>query len=413
MEITKEQLGASLELKVRGRLDAYWAEHLSASIEEAIRHGSHHLRLNLAGVDYLSSAGIRVLLKFYKQLGAIHGSLSVTEPSETVASILELAGLASLVIAPGEPAVKDEAAAEPRRLERGNAVYHVFDVTPGATLKCTVVGDPAKLETSGYGPADCRSQKYPDSTFGLGLGAFGTGFADCRERFGEFLALSGAAAYLPTDTTNVPDFMVSEGLLVPELEVLYGLSGQGSFAQLIRFEAKPEPPGLIPLADVLNVVLEVANANTVGIAMVAESAGLVGASLKRSLAQPPGDASPLSFPAVRDWLSFTTERAFDRTLCVVAGVASRQASPPLASMLRPIGPGSNASGHFHAAVFPYRPLQRGDLDLHTTVNALFSTESMLGLLHLLADDRQIDGVGQSEFLRGACWVGPITDIQTL
>jgi hypothetical protein len=34
------------------------------------------------------------------------------------------------------------------------------------------------------------------------------------------------------------------------------------------------------------------------------------------------------------------------------------------------------------------------------------------LLHLLADDRQFEGVGQSEFMRGACWMGPIAEFLT-
>jgi hypothetical protein len=141
--------------------------------------------------------------------------------------------------------------------------------------------------------------------------------------------------------------------------------------------------------------------------MIAESAGLVGAALHQSPAKNTSGESPLNFPAVRDWLSFTAERAFDRTLCVVVGIASREEIAPLKSVLRPIGAGTKAIGHLHAAVFPYRPLQRGEISLHAAVNGLFTTESLQSLLHLLPDDREINGVGQSEFLRGALWVGPI------
>ena len=411
MEIQKNKLGDALEIKVQGRLDAYWADHLAASLEDSIRQGSHHLRLNLAGVDYLSSAGIRVLLKFYKQLTAIQGSFLVTHPSENAYSILELAGLVGLVIAPSTPIAPAQKTAEPARIEKDNTVFHMYDVAPGSTLKCSFVGDPAKLEKGGYGPGDSRSKTYPESTFGLGLGAFGVDFNDCQERFGEFLALAGVAAYLPTDGTNVPDYMVSEGLLVPQLEVLYALSGEGNFAQLLRFEAKPEPPGVIGLSELIDVALDTAKSDLAAIALVAESGGLVGAALKQSVAAQNQPVSPLAFPAVRDWLSFTTERAFDRTVCVVVGVAARKVPPVLEPMLRKIGPSSGNAGHFHAAVFPYRPLQRGELNLRETVNALFSSESLLGLLHLVSDDRKIDGVGQSEFLRGACWIGPISEVK--
>jgi hypothetical protein len=35
------------------------------------------------------------------------------------------------------------------------------------------------------------------------------------------------------------------------------------------------------------------------------------------------------------------------------------------------------------------------------------------LLHLLNDDREFEGLGQSEFMRGACWIGPIADFQVI
>ena len=48
-------------------------------------------------VEYVSSAGIRVLFQTYKQLKEIHGTFAVSEPSEAVRSVLELAGVAELL----------------------------------------------------------------------------------------------------------------------------------------------------------------------------------------------------------------------------------------------------------------------------------------------------------------------------
>ena len=45
-------------------------------------------------------------------------------------------------------------------------------------------------------------------------------------------------------------------------------------------------------------------------------------------------------------------------------------------------------------------------ELEQTVANLFETESLLGVLHLLNDTREVVGIGQSEFIRGACWAGP-------
>ena len=118
------------------------------------------------------------------------------------------------------------------------------------------------------------------------------------------------------------------------------------------------------------------------------------------------------FRSIRDWLSFTAERAYARSLTLVAGVATRTDHQALAPLVRPLGKGPWPAGHFHAAAFSYRPLQKGELDVKATVMTLFEAETLQGVLHLLNDDREIAGAGQSEFVRGACWIGPITEVVT-
>jgi anti-anti-sigma factor len=407
MEVVKKQVGNIIELKLSGRLDAYWSDHLATAIDEAIRQGTHNLILNMADMSYLSSAGIRVLLKFFKQLRDIKGSLGISSPSEGALAILELAGLSSFVVP--DPVVGDLEGqlSDPRRVEKETTVYHVYHESDSGVLDVTMVGNPLKLSTANFTEADCRKVSFPDTTFGLGIGAFGSGFDDSRARFGEFMAVSGIATYLPTDGTSVPDYVISEGLLVPELHVLYGLSWRGEFTDLIRFDAKSEAPGVSSLSEIVEFALETTSADSVGLVIVTENAGLVGAMLKKSPVAMESAGGPFAFPAVREWISFTAERAFDRSLCVIVGVASRRNDLPFQAMLRALKPGTSLHGHFHAAVFPYRPLQRGRIELNQTMNSLFETETLQTVIHLLADDRELEGVGQTELLRGACWVGPL------
>lgn len=410
MEITKLQSGEILEVSVKGRLDAYWADHLTRALDEAVRDGADHIRLNMAEVAYMSSVGIRVLLKFYKQLQRINGSFAVSNPSEAVKTVLELAGLQALL------AVQAEAvspAAEPRLstrlLDRDGASFEMFALDPGGAVRSRLIGNPELLNGSRFSSQHCRTLKFPRASFGIGLGAFGGGFSDCQARFGEFLVAAGAAAYLPTDGTNVPDYLVSAGALVPELHVLYALVCEGTFAALARFEAKAGA-GPIKLSDVVTGCLEAVEADAVGLVMVAESAGLMGAALRRSPALEASETAPFTHPEVRTWLSFTPERAYARSLALVVGIGTRAQAGELSSLLRPLGSDSWPAGHFHAAAFSYRRLQKGRIDLNPTVTTLFEAETLQGILHLLNDDRPIVGTGQSEFVRGACWVAPINEV---
>ena len=104
MEITKTQGPEALELRLQGRLDASWADHVGKAIDDAIRAGSHRIELNFSQVDYLSSAGLRVLVKFYKELKAVQGSLTITEPSGGAFAILKMAGFARMLVAAPSPA---------------------------------------------------------------------------------------------------------------------------------------------------------------------------------------------------------------------------------------------------------------------------------------------------------------------
>ena len=405
MEITTQQLGDALEVKVKGRLDNYWGEHLQRNIEELIRGGAHHLRLNFSGVTYLSSAGVGLLVRYRRQLSAIGGSFVIIAPSDHVKLVIDLCHLSNLLLSQQPAAAPTIPRAEPRRFTTSAASFEVIERGVAKRLDCEAIGDPALLRSSSFAAQDCRSVRFPSTTFGFGLGAFGNDFEDARERFGEFLAVAGSAAYLPTDGTNVPDFVVSSGDLVPEMHTLYGLRCEGDFSHLLRFEgAGVSQP--VSLTDVLQTALTVAGSPNIGIVMVAESAGLVGAALRRS---PAVERAGFEYPAIRAWLSFSTERLYTRSLALVTGVASADRSAPFAGQLRPLD-GADLFGHFHAAAFSYRPLPQGEIDLKSTVTALFEAEHLQGVLHLLSDDRQNAGPQQSEFVRGACWIGAIAGL---
>jgi len=411
MEIIAQQLGDSLEIKVRGRLDNYWTEHLRSNLEEAIRGGAHGIRLNLSEVTFLSSAGVGLLMTFHNQLKGIGGSFIVTSPSERVKQVLDLCRLSPILLPEKIPVATPVHAEDVRRFSRANVSFEVVDTRPAKPLQCRMIGDPGLLRGCRFGAADCHTVQFPQASFGIGLGAFGEDFAEAQARFGEFLAVGGSAAYLPTDGTNVADFVISSGELVPELKVLYGLLCQGEFGYLMRFETSgAESP--ISLAELAGIALEVSGASVIGMTMVAESAGLLGAALRRSPAGATGGTdAPFRYPEVRSWLSFSTERLFARSLALVAGVAAGKDETPLAALLRRLGNKSAPLGHFHAAAFSYRPLKKGRLDLNATVTALFETEMLQGVLHLLTDDRELAGAQQSEFVRGACWIGALSEIR--
>lgn len=404
MQITQHPEGELLELRLHGRIDAGWGEHLSTTIEKAVRAGSHRIALNCSEVNYISSLGIGVIVSQYNMLKSVNGSLVVTQPSKFIRQILTTVGLAGILL---EDA-KDVTVAAPASVHRevhGAAAYELYSQAVATPLSCTLIGDPAKLTTIGFRAEDCHSLSFPSVSFGLGLGAFGAGFADCESRFGEFLAVGGCAVVQPTNEPHaVPDYVIQERDLIPRVETLYALAGAGDFSTMVRFDALADGPGVLGLSELITTLVNLSSHATIAFVMLAETACVVGTSLLKSPALGPIDHA---IPGVRDWLSFTTERISDKSLALMVGVAGRNITGDAAAFVRPLRPDSPICAHVHAAVFNYGPVQRGELPFAGTVSKLLSASNPKALLHLMADSRPYEGVGETDLARGACWMGPI------
>jgi anti-anti-sigma factor len=417
MEISKQVRGGVVELKVEGRLDGYWADHLATAVDHEIRQGSHHIQLDLSKVLFLSSAGIGTLVRLYKDLKSIQGSFAVFNCSRTVLKVLQLSKLEEILVAktPGPPSVTAETPSlgSVTKVERAGAAFELYPLAAESRFDCQMLGNPNPLERGGFTKENCRTEQLSDSAFAIGLGALGEDFDECSRRFGEFIAVAGAVAYLPTDGSNVPDFLLAGENMAPEVQVCYGITcrtaDQKPFAALIRFETKSDTP--ITLTALVECCLELSGHEGLGIIAVAETSGLVGAALRRSPTATRSDVNAFEFPAIRDWLSFTAERAYTKNTVLLAGVAVRQKTGAIAPLIRPFPHARDPLfGHFHAAAFSYRPLRKGVVDFKTSIRSLFEEQSLEGILHLLTDDRTISGSGESEFARGACWIAPISTI---
>lgn len=83
-------------VSVNGKIDMLTANQISATLDEASRK-TPRLVLDLAGVDFMSSAGLRIILATLKQSRANGGDLRLAAPRLAVEKILKLAGFSSIV----------------------------------------------------------------------------------------------------------------------------------------------------------------------------------------------------------------------------------------------------------------------------------------------------------------------------
>jgi anti-anti-sigma factor len=404
MEITRRVAEHWMELFIEGRLDGYWAEHLDAGLAEVVRDGNHRLRLDLTAVTFISSAGIGVLVKYYQRLAAIKGTLVIVRASPAVRAVLDMTRLTGML-------VDTSPQAEPATLTVGSTVVRrgmvceMFELQRDARLRLTSIGGEHPIGSPADRAQAPRPLRCPPSTTAIGVGAFGAAGTDAIDRCGEFLAVEGAAVCLPADGTEVADYLVASGTEAPEIQVSRGLVCVGTFARHLRFEPT-EPGTVVAISTLAELCLELTGGDAAALVAMVEAEGLVGAALRKSPFATAEDDF-FAFPSVRTRLTFTAERAFGGSIALVAGIVQRAAGAVHLQQFAPLDRDGELLGHFHAAAFPFRPFKKGRLVLGETVRTLFEDQSVRGVLHLLHDNRPLTGVGQSEFTRGACWMGAL------
>ena len=95
MNISKKQNGANLEIALEGRLDTVTSPELEKELKASL-DGADTLTLDFAKLDYISSAGLRVLLSAHKQMSA-KGGMKVVNVNEIVKEVLDVTGFSDIL----------------------------------------------------------------------------------------------------------------------------------------------------------------------------------------------------------------------------------------------------------------------------------------------------------------------------
>lgn len=96
MTIRKERFGDVMDVTLEGRLDTLSSPLLEQELEQSYS-GLHELRIDLGGLEYISSAGLRVLLGAQRKMNRF-GSLIVFGAKCQVMDALETTGFARIMM---------------------------------------------------------------------------------------------------------------------------------------------------------------------------------------------------------------------------------------------------------------------------------------------------------------------------
>lgn len=92
MEIIETKQDEILIFKLKGRLDSKTSPDFEKKIFDAIEDGSNSMIVNFEELDYISSAGLRVVLKATKNLKRSDGSFVLCSMKDYVKEVFEISG---------------------------------------------------------------------------------------------------------------------------------------------------------------------------------------------------------------------------------------------------------------------------------------------------------------------------------
>ena len=97
MEIIQKEENGIVAIKIKGRLDADSSPEAEKVVKDALEGQTTRVLFNLASLEYLSSAGLRVLLGAAKEMRRKDGKIVLCALNEFVKEIFEVSGFQSLI----------------------------------------------------------------------------------------------------------------------------------------------------------------------------------------------------------------------------------------------------------------------------------------------------------------------------
>jgi anti-sigma B factor antagonist len=92
MHITEEHHDEIHIVTIEGRLDSSTASTLEENVAAAIARGAKQMIIDFVRLEYISSAGLRVILKTAKELKRLDGKLVLCSMVDYIKEVFEIAG---------------------------------------------------------------------------------------------------------------------------------------------------------------------------------------------------------------------------------------------------------------------------------------------------------------------------------
>ena len=408
MKIEAQCFEGVVRVRLEGRFDAYGAHEVEEYLKEAWPGQAGFLVLDLAGVDYLSSAGLRLMLATHKKLKRAGETLALAGLQPYCRRVLDIAGFAQTFpvfeAAPEalrfcerekSPSARQE---QSLRLDCGQLTIAPAQGTAGAI---EVLGDVRDVLHARLTPAHLCSKLFSETEYSIGLGGLGDRLEDYFPLMGEMITVGGTMVWLPTDGHDTPDFLIPKkdtGQVT--LRTGFNVVVAGGFNELMRFESAREEG--TPMDVLYRALFDLARQRrpdyrgVVGLAMRAQMGSVWGAGIKRSPIQEyaPANHEMINHPSnSSQWFDFDAAPRHRGATALICGVGAdltadlsgyEQEEMNSVFYLNPAQPPNTREFlHNHAVLFSPLPFPEPGVGLEAEIKRVVDEGDFIDMRHLL------------------------------
>ncbi len=377
-------------IELKGRIDSITCREIESVFKNAVMSGKRIIVADLADVNYVSSAGLRIFLSAQKELRKAGGEVCFLKTPPPVYSVFEISGFTSIFkfLTTSDEINEIGASGTHAQIEEiifdGGALKFLTFDRPGGSL--SVIGTEEKLASAGYSEGDVRSIEASKIDFAAGFAALGNDFENFREYFGECVIIDGNIFVYPALPRSAVDFMIhTSGGLDTIYHFLYGFSFPKGFSHLVSFEPANN---FATLDELLGKISDIGKSPLIGVAGIFESKGIFGMRLKKVPLKDNHGGGPMdifsseNFP---EWIDYSIEAEDVHNLVVITGIAVKDSS--LApGRLEGVIPASGRF-HMHGIVFDKKPFNRAIDNFSNELKRITTGMEPQRVLHLLGKTR--------------------------
>jgi anti-anti-sigma factor len=341
VEIEREIRDRCLIVRLNGRLDAFGSKELESALNADAGSGWTSAVVDMDRVNYLSSAGIRILIALYKKAGKQGGKTALCSLQPYCRGVLDVAGFAGLFplfdsVADALSSCQQPGLKEDGKLPESPATVNVdcgtFHIAAGSSEAgaIEVLGDIQDVLYARVTAGHLRSKRFFDKGYSIGLGGLGERPEDYFRIMGEMITIGGTMVWLPTDGHDTPDFLIPKtdsGEVT--LRTAFNVSMSRHFNEWIVFRSREE--GGTPMASLYRSLFELAKRRrpdfkgVLGLALRGQMGSVLGAGVTKSpvadFAPPDGEMITHSSHFAQ-WFEFDTVPRHRDVTALICGIGA-------------------------------------------------------------------------------------------